>query len=204
MELNNSTNGMKEAQPMLGKQVSEIQMQLAHFSQPKTPTRRPRAQPPARWSLRVDLPLVRESLRDVAGATIRAGSPEDIAKIAADIASAPQEAFIVIDLNARNNVIDKRLVSLGLLDASLVHPREVFRGAIVNNAAAVVVCHNHPSGDPTPSAEDVRITRQLVAAGNLISIRVLDHVIIGRANATGPNSPAFLSLRESGLVDFTT
>ena len=161
-----------------------------------------RAQPPAKWSFRVDLPLVRESMRDPNGGPVRARSPADIANICADIRQSAQEAFLVIDLNTRNNVIDKRLVSLGILDASLVHPREVFRGAIVNNAAAVIVCHVHPSGDPTPSAEDIRITRQLVEAGKVLSIRVLDHVVIGRPDATGPGTPGFLSLRESGLVSF--
>jgi DNA repair protein RadC len=70
-------------------------------------------------------------------------------------------------------------ISRGLLDASLVHPREVFREAVRAACAAVVLAHNHPSGDPTPSAEDVRITRQLVEAGRVLDIRVLDHVILG-------------------------
>ena len=162
-----------------------------------------RARPPEKWSLRVDMPLVRESMRDPNGAPVRARTPADIAALCADIRDSAQEAFIVIDVNAKNNVIDKRLVTLGLLDASLVHPREVFRGAIQNNAAAVIVCHNHPSGDPTPSAEDIRITRQLVDAGRILSIRVLDHVVIGRPDAAGTGTPGFLSLREAGLVQFT-
>ena len=161
-----------------------------------------RAQQPAKWSFRVDMPLVRESMQDVNGGPVRARAPADIAALCADIAQSAQEAFVVIDVNAKNNVIDKRLVSLGLLDASLVHPREVFRGAITNNAAAVIVCHNHPSGDPTPSSEDVRSTRQLVDAGKVLAIKVLDHVVIGRAGAAGPGAPGFLSLRENGLVSF--
>jgi len=161
-----------------------------------------RAKPPEKWSLRVDMPLVRESARYSDGLVIRVRTPAEVYGLCRDLQQAAQEAFIVIDLNAKNNVIDKRLVTLGLLDASLVHPREVFRGAIVNNAAAVVVCHNHPSGDPTPSAEDVRITRQLVDAGKVLSIRVVDHVVIGRPDSTGPGAPAFLSLREAGLVEF--
>ncbi|MCX6995783.1 MAG: hypothetical protein NTV49_01540 [Kiritimatiellaeota bacterium] len=176
-----------KAQSSAGKQVSHC-----------------RAKPPEKWSFRVDLPLVRESLRNVNGAPVCARSPADIAALCADIRQSAQEAFIVIDLNTKHNVIDKRLVSLGLLDASLVHPREVFRGAIQNNAAAVIVVHNHPSGDPTPSAEDVRITRQLVDAGRILSVHVLDHVVIGRADAAGLGTPAFLSLREAGLVSFET
>ncbi len=111
-----------------------------------------------------------------------------------------QECFIVADLNTRNRLIDKRLVSLGIADASLIHPREVYRGAIVNNASAVILVHNHPSGDTQPSAEDLRITRQLVEAGKIININVLDHVIIGRPQRDG--DPGFLSMRESGLIDF--
>jgi len=162
-----------------------------------------RANPPEKWAFRVELPLVRESMRDAAGGPVRARTPADIAAICADLGQSAQEAFVVIDLTAKNTVIDKRLVTLGILDASLVHPREVFRGAIVNNAAGVIVCHGHPSGDPTPSAEDVRITRQLVEAGRILSIKVLDHVVIGRPDAAGPGTPGFVSLRESGLVSFT-
>jgi DNA repair protein RadC len=150
------------------------------------------------------MPLVRDCMRDPTGSPVRARAPEDVAAICADLRQSAQEAFVVIDLNARNNVIDKRLVTLGLLDASLVHPREVFRGAIVNAAAAVIVAHNHPSGDPTPSSEDLRITRQLVEAGRILSIKVLDHIVIGRPDAVGPGSAHFISLRESGLVTFET
>ena len=161
-----------------------------------------RAQPPAKWSLRVDLPLVREGMQDVNGSPVRARTPVDVAALCAEIGQFSQEAFIVLDVNAKNNVIDKRLVTLGIADASLVHPREVFRGAIQSAAAAVICCHGHPSGDVTPSAEDIRITRQLVDAGRILDIRVLDHVIIGRPGAAGPGTPGFLSLREAGLVSF--
>ena len=162
-----------------------------------------RAKHPDKWSLRVDMPLVRESMRDGNGGPVRARTPEDIAHLCEDMQNSAQELFVAIDLDSKNNVIDKRLVTLGILDASLVHPREVFSGAILNRAAAVVVTHSHPSGDPTPSAEDIRITRQLVEAGRILSINVLDHVIIGRPDANGTGTPGFLSLRESGLVEFT-
>ena len=161
-----------------------------------------RAQPPEKWSFRVDVPQVRESMRTEHGAPVRARTPEDVANLCADLRQLAQEAFVVIDLNSKNNVIDKRLVTLGILDASLVAPREVFRGAVADSAAAIVCCHNHPSGDVTPSAEDVRITRQLVDAGRILGIRVLDHVVIGRPDAAGPGAPGFLSLREAGLVSF--
>ena len=87
----------------------------------------------------------------------------------------------------------------GLLDTSPVHPREVFAKAIRHAAAAVILAHNHPSGDPSPSPEDLRVTRQLVDASRILGIRVLDHVIVGRETAT---HPGHLSLREKGLVSF--
>ena len=105
---------MQKAQVSAGK--------LASKSRRACPEPCRRAQPPRKWSFRVDLPLVRESMQDVNGSPVRARSPEDIANLCADIRQSAQEAFIVIDLNAKNNVIDKRLVTLGLLDASLVHP----------------------------------------------------------------------------------
>ncbi len=91
-------------------------------------------------------------------------------------------------------------ITRGILDASLVHPREVFKEAIRSSSAALVLLHNHPSGDPTPSAEDLRITRQLVEAGRVVDIEVLDHVIMGRRHGTDGRD--FLSLRESGLISF--
>jgi DNA repair protein RadC len=87
--------------------------------------------------------------------------------------------FYLITLNARARVIDVHEVTRGTLTASLVHPREVFRVAIADGAAAIIVAHNHPSGDPTPSADDRMATRQLVEAGNIIGIPVADHVVLG-------------------------
>jgi DNA repair protein RadC len=91
------------------------------------------------------------------------------------------------------------MVSLGLANSAEVHPREVFRQAIHENAIAILMVHNHPSGDPTPSAEDLRITRQLIAAGGVVDIRVLDHVVIGREEG---GHPSFISMREQGLCNF--
>ena len=90
-------------------------------------------------------------------------------------------------------------ITKGILNASLSHPREIFREAIRMAAAAVIVAHNHPSGDPTPSAEDVQTTRQLVETGRVVGIQVLDHVVLG---GNRPSPAPFVSLRESGLVDF--
>ena len=100
------------------------------------------------------------------------------------------ECFGVLLLNTRRRVKGHHLVSIGTLDTILVHPREVFRLAIITAAAAVVLAHNHPSGDPTPSEADIKVTRDLTRAGQLMKIEVLDHVIMGM--------PRHTSLRELG------
>ena len=94
------------------------------------------------------------------------------------------ENFYVILFNTRRRVEGHFMVAIGTLDTILVHSREVFRGAILNNAAAIAIMHNHPSGDPTPSESDVKITRELVRAGQILRIEVLDHIILGNPNHT--------------------
>jgi DNA repair protein RadC len=106
------------------------------------------------------------------------------------------ENFQVVLLNTRRRLIRVETISQGTLDTILVHPREVFKSAIAANAAAVVLAHNHPSGDPTPSEADIKVTRDLIRAGQLLKIEVLDHVIIGRATQERPRD--FVSLRELG------
>lgn len=92
----------------------------------------------------------------------------------------PQEEFHALLLNSRHRILREVLVTRGILDASLIHPREVFRLAVSEGAASVILVHNHPSGDPQPSSEDRAVTRQLAAAGRALGIPVLDHVVIGR------------------------
>jgi len=99
--------------------------------------------------------------------------------VAAYLADADREHLVVLLLNAKNRLIGINTVSVGCLTTSLAHPREIFKPAIVANAAAVIVGHNHPSGDPAPSAEDTRLSKRLQAAGELLGIRVLDHIITG-------------------------
>ena len=82
-------------------------------------------------------------------------------------------------LDTKNNIIGEQLISKGILDASILHPREVFKPAIKNSASKIILVHNHPSGDPSPSNEDLEITEKLIKSGNEIDIKVLDHVIIG-------------------------
>jgi DNA repair protein RadC len=100
------------------------------------------------------------------------------------------ECFVVLLLNTRRRVKGHQLVTIGTLDTLLVHPREVFRGAVIAAAGAIVLMHNHPSGEPTPSEADIKVTRDLIRAGQLMKIEVLDHVIMGNPNRT--------SLRELG------
>ena len=91
----------------------------------------------------------------------------------------PGEVFAILCLTTKHRVIAYHEVSRGTLDATLVHPREVFKAALLANAAALILCHNHPSGDASPSAEDVHLTRRLVDAGALLGVDVLDHIIVG-------------------------
>lgn len=106
------------------------------------------------------------------------------------------ESFQVIHLNTRRRLIRVDQISQGTLDTLLVHPREVFRGAIAAGAAAIVLAHNHPSGDPTPSEADIKVTRDLIRAGQLLKIEVMDHIILGRATQERPRD--YVSLRELG------
>jgi len=118
--------------------------------------------------------------------------PSDILPIVAEYRFRKKENFIVFYLNGRNQVICSECVSVGTLNASLVHPREVFEPAIRHLAAGVIFAHNHPSGDCTPSEDDIEITKRLVDAGRLIGIEVLDHLIIGQHG--------YLSFKEKGLI----
>ncbi len=123
-------------------------------------------------------------------------TPEAAAPFLEDMRNLAQEAFCVLTLNTKNRVIRRHLISLGTLSSTLVHPREVFRPAITDGAASIIVAHNHPSGDPSPSADDLRITKKLIESGKQIEIAVLDHLIVGDGQ--------ILSLKESGLVEFNS
>jgi DNA repair protein RadC len=105
--------------------------------------------------------------------------PEDIQDRCRAYATARKEHFLALHLNTRHIVVREELVSVGSLNTSIVHPREVFRQAILETAASLVLVHNHPSGDPSPSDDDIRITRRLAEAGELVGIPLVDHVILG-------------------------
>jgi DNA repair protein RadC len=126
-------------------------------------------------------------------------TPEDaVAIVREEMRLLDREEFHVLLLNTKNGLIKKTQISRGSLNASIVEPREVFKEAIAASAASVILAHNHPSGDPTPSAEDVAITKRLVKSGELLNISVLDHIILGQ-RAQGRDSD-FVSLKELGLM----
>jgi DNA repair protein RadC len=106
--------------------------------------------------------------------------PEDVAAACKGLRRSQREVFAVLLLNARHEMMRRVTVSVGSLNSSIVHPREVFKPALLASAASVVLVHNHPSGDPEPSEEDLAITRRLVEVGDLLGIGVLDHVIVAK------------------------
>ncbi len=105
-------------------------------------------------------------------------SPLEVASQCAEFRQSSKEHFCVFFLDTQNKIIGKEIVSTGTLNASLIHPRETFRSAIMQNSCSVIVAHNHPSGGLEPSAEDITVTKRLVEAGKLLGIAVLDHVIV--------------------------
>jgi len=109
-----------------------------------------------------------------------------------DMENQPNEVFAILCLNTKNKVAGAHIISQGSLSSSIVHPREVFKAAIANNAASIILAHNHPSGDPEPSREDIETTHRLVNAGNILGINVLDHIIIGDGR--------YISLKEQGMM----
>ena len=111
---------------------------------------------------------------------IKVTTPGDVVPVLKRYRKLKQEAFIVITLDNAHQVIKVRMVSIGLLNRTLVHPREVFVGAIEDRAAAIIICHNHPSGNTEPSSEDREITSRMKNAGEILGISVLDHIIIGK------------------------
>lgn len=120
-------------------------------------------------------------------------SPEDGADyVMEEMRSLNQEHLVALFLNTKNQVIHRQTIFIGSLNASIVHPREIFREAVKRSAASVVCAHNHPSGDPAPSQEDIHVTRRLVEAGKIIGIELLDHLVIGNNR--------FISLKEKGYL----
>ncbi len=113
-------------------------------------------------------------------------------EFAQNLLKSDREKFICIHLNIKNQIISFEVASTGSLTSSIVHPREVYKGAILSNAASVIFMHNHPSGDPEPSNDDMEITKRLEKAGNILGINVLDHIIVA--------SGGFYSFRKNNLI----
>ena len=137
----------------------------------------------------VKIQLVRES-KPVKEYQIR-NSRDVYELVKPELETLDREVFLVISLNTKNKVLGLNMVSMGSVSSSPVHPREVFKSAILLNASCIILAHNHPSGDTTPSKDDKVITQRLSEAGKLLGIQVLDHVIVGNK---------FFSLMENGLM----
>ncbi|WP_197031731.1 RadC family protein [Paenibacillus massiliensis] len=120
-------------------------------------------------------------------------SPRDVSDLLSEqLRYLQKEHFVCLFLNTKNVVIAQETLSIGSLNAAVVHPREVFRAAIKCSSASIICAHNHPSGDPTPSKEDVQLTQRLIEAGSIVGIDVLDHIVIGDGQ--------YVSLKERGLI----
>jgi DNA repair protein RadC len=151
-------------------------------------------------ALKAAFTLARLLARELQGEAPLLDSPERIADfLREDNRAYTVEQFQAVLLNTRRKLIRVERISQGIVDTLLVHPREVFKCAIAANASALVLVHNHPSGDPTPSEADIRATRDLIRAGQLLKIEVLDHVILGRR--TAENGKDYASLRELGFFN---
>ncbi len=119
-------------------------------------------------------------------------SPKDVWDELKDIRDNKKEHFVIFFLDARNQEIKREIISVGSLNANLVHPREVFEPAVRHLAAQVIIAHNHPSGDPEPSEDDLEITKRLVEAGKILGIEVVDHIIVGKTT--------YRSLKKDGVI----
>lgn len=121
--------------------------------------------------------------------------PKDISNILIDVLDLPSESvekFGIINLDVKNRINGIHVLSVGMLSSTIVHPREVFKAAMMNNASSIILFHNHPSGDPTPSNEDIEMTKRIKNAGEIMGISVIDHIIVGDF--------CFSSLKELGFI----
>jgi DNA repair protein RadC len=123
---------------------------------------------------------------------IKIESSEDVLKVIGDIRNKKREHFVALFLDARNQLIITKTISIGTLNTSIVHPRDVYAPAIKHNAANVIIAHNHPSGNPDPSREDILITEKLVKAGRILSIELIDHLIVAKES--------FFSFKQQGTI----
>ena len=141
---------------------------------------------------RFDIRLVRDGRVATLEPTVIRHPSDTLPILEAELSELAYERFVALALNTKNFLTAVLPVSSGSLNASIVHPRELFQRAILANCAAAIVAHNHPSGDPSPSPEDIALTRKLVEAGQLLDIPILDHVILGYGR--------YVSFKERGLI----
>ena len=137
-----------------------------------------------------DKPVVPAEIQPFVGIQYRRSG--DIFRAFKQLAEMPVESFLVVHLDSKNRMVGMTTCSIGSMTSSLVHPRDVFRPAIANMTAGLIFIHNHPSGDPAPSDEDLQITKRLCEVGKVIGIRCLDHIIIG--------SGRYFSFADQGLI----
>jgi len=145
-----------------------------------------------RFIPRFDVRLVRDGRVATLEPTIIRRPEDTLPVLEAELSELGYEKFIALALNTKNHVTAVLPVSSGSLNASIVHPRELFQRAILANCASLILAHNHPSGDPVPSPEDIALTRKLIEAGLLLDIPVLDHIVLGYGR--------FVSFKERGLI----
>ena len=152
--------------------------------------------------IKAAMELAQRLTRESIGESPIVTTPEQAAAVLRERARVLQhEVFWALMLDTKNRLIgEPKQISQGTLNSSLVHPRELFKKAVEHSCAAMILAHNHPSGDPTPSSEDIKVTKQLIGAGEVMGIKVLDHIVIGHRKHN--NASDFLSLREAGLVQF--
>ena len=131
-------------------------------------------------------------VREGEGEQLSAKTPALVAEAVKYLENSDREQFVVLHLNTKNKINAIETVSIGSLNLSVVTPREIFKGAILHNSASIILVHNHPSGDPTPSPDDIITTKKIMEAGDILGIRVLDHVIVG--------DNRYISLKDAGEI----
>ncbi len=137
-----------------------------------------------------DAPVIPAEIQPFVGIQFRCSG--DIYRAFKQLATMPVESFLVVHLDSKNRMVGMTTCSIGSMTSSLVHPRDIFRPAIANMTAGLIFIHNHPSGDPAPSDEDIQITKRLCEVGKLIGIKCLDHIIIGQGR--------YYSFADQGLI----